>query len=89
MKLKAYKYRLSPKGKQFEMLNKHFGCSRFVYNWGPNEKSKEYANSKTNISCFDLIKRVTELKKQEEFLWLKEVHSQILQMSLRNLGNET
>ena len=87
MILKAYKYRLEPKGSQFEMLNKHFGCARFIYNWGLNEKSKEYAKSKTNISCFDLIKRVTELKGQEEFVWLKEVHSQILQMSLRNLDN--
>ena len=87
MILKAYKYRLAPKGSQFEILNKHFGCARFIYNWGLNEKSKEYAKSKTNISCFDLIKRVTELKKQEEFVWLKEVHSQVLQMSLRNLDN--
>ena len=87
MKLKAYKYQLNPQGGQFEMLNKHFGCSRFVYNWGLNRKSEEYAKTKKNISCFDLIKEITLLKKEEEYKWLSEIQSQTLQMSLRCLDN--
>ena len=87
MKLKAYKYQLNPQGGQFEMLNKHFGCSRLVYNWGLNRKSEEYAKTKKNISCFDLIKEMTLLKKQEEYKWLSEIQSQTLQMSLRCLDN--
>jgi putative transposase len=87
MILKAFVYRLNPNEEQATMLNKHFGCSRFVYNWGLNEKSKAYAKDQTNISCFDLIKRITVLKDTEGFEWLKEVHSQPLQMALRNLDN--
>ena len=29
---KAYKFRLYPSREQREMINKNFGCSRFVYN---------------------------------------------------------
>lgn len=87
MILKAFKYQLSPTSEQSEMLNKHFGCARFVYNWGLNEKSKAYTDNGTNVSCFDLIKKVTELKKCDDYNWLSEVHSQPLQMALRNLDN--
>jgi len=87
MILKAFKYQLSPTEEQQTMLNKHLGCARFVYNWGLNEKSKAYAKDKTNISYFDLSGKITELKKTEGFEWLKEVHSQPLQMALRNLDN--
>jgi putative transposase len=87
MIIKAFKYQLFPNSEQQEKLNKTFGCVRFIYNWGLNEKSKAYSNDKININCFELINKVTELKKQEEFSWLKDVHSQTLQMSLRNLDN--
>lgn len=84
---KAFKYELNPNEEQRVALSKHFGCSRFIYNWGLNEKSKAYKETGENISCFDLIKRVTLLKKEQETIWLSEVHSQTLQMSLRNLDN--
>ena len=84
---KAFKFELRPHGKQVEMLNKHFGCARFVYNWGLNEKSKAYKESSKNITCFDLTNRLVGMKKEQDFLWLAEVHSQTLQMSLRNLDN--
>lgn len=87
MILKAFKYALNPNEEQITMLNKTLGCARFVYNWGLNEKSKAYAKDQTNLSCFDLIKQITELKKTEQSNWLSEVHSQPLQMALRNLDN--
>ncbi len=85
MILKAFKYELSPNEEQQTMLNKTLGCSRFVYNWGLNEKSKVYAKDQTNLSCFDLTKQITNLKKEKAYIWLNEVHSQPLQMALRNL----
>lgn len=85
--LKAFKYELNPNIEQRAMLSKHFGCTRFVFNWGLNEKSKAYKETGKNISCFDLIKRVTQMKQEEGTEWLKEVHSQPLQMALRNLDN--
>jgi len=72
---------------QKTLLNKTFGCVRFAYNWGLNEKTKAYQTDKSKVSCFELINRITLLKKQEEFVWLNEIHSQPLQMAMRNLDN--
>ena len=84
---KSYKYRIYPNHNQQEVLEKHFDCVRFVYNWGLEKKIKAYQKNKKKISCFDLIRELTKLKKKKEFQWLNEVNSQSLQMSLRNLDN--
>jgi len=85
--LKAFKYEINPSLEQKVQLNKTFGCVRFVYNWGLNEKTKAYQADKSKVSCFDLINKIAFLKKQDDFNWLSEVHSQPLQMAMRNLDN--
>lgn len=67
------------------MFEKHFGCVRYVYNYGLERKVKEYNKDKSNISCFELTKEIAKLKKDKK--WLGEVNAQSLQMSLRNLDN--
>jgi len=84
---KAYKYRIKPTKAQELKLNQFFGCSRFIYNWGLNRKSEVYSNEDKNLSVFDLMREVTQLKKDENFTWLKDSNAQILQISLRNLDN--
>ena len=83
--LKAFKYRLYPNSSQSILLNKHFGCTRLIYNWGLDLKIKAYQNDNTKLSKFDLDKLLTELKKEENRLWLKEVNSQSLQAANRHL----
>lgn len=84
---KAFQYRIYPNDTQQEVIAKHFGCVRFVFNWGLNKKIEAYQTEKKTLSCFELINQMGRLKKTEEFSWLKEVYSQSLQMSLRNLDN--
>jgi putative transposase len=82
--LKAYKYRLTPNKAQKMLLSKHFGCARFVYNWGLSEKKRLYEDDKQSISYVGLAnKMASELK--NEYEWLNEVNSQSLQASLKNL----
>jgi len=81
--LKSYKYRLYPTAAQELLINKHIGASRFVYNLGLETKNNAYATHRKNISVFELMKQLTDLK--TELLWLKEVDSQCLQQSLLNL----
>lgn len=83
--LKAYKYRLFPNKSQEVLLNKHFGCTRFVYNWALGEKMKAYQKDKTNLSRYDLQARLPKMKKQEEYCWLKEVNSLAIQSKLEDL----
>jgi len=84
--LKSFKYRLYPNQYQKELLSKIFGQVRFVYNLGLETKITAYTGNKTHLSCFDLNKQITELKKTE-CDWLKESPSQALQSSIRNLDN--
>lgn len=86
--LKAYKYRIYPNEEQTIMLNKHFGCVRYVYNEGLATKIKSYEECGKSPSCNQLTTgMLMELKNDPEKKWLKEVYSQCLQMSLRNLDN--
>jgi len=84
---RTYKYRIYPNKVQQELLEKHFGCVRFCFNWGLDKKIRAYQQDKKKLSCFDLINELAKLKKEKEFEWLNEVNSQSLQMSLRNLDN--
>jgi putative transposase len=82
--LKAFRYRLNPSASQAELINKHIGCARFVYNDALAFKQSEYAKDKTNHSWYSLVKRLPDLKKENE--WLKEVNSQSLQQSIVNMN---
>ncbi|MDK2948971.1 MAG: putative transposase [Patescibacteria group bacterium] len=84
---RAYKYRIFPNKEQVELFEKHFGSTRFVFNWGLEKKIKAYQKDKKRLTCFDLINELTKLKKEKDFEWLNEVNSQSLQVSLRNLDN--
>ncbi len=84
--LKSYKYRLYPNKEQAILLQKHFGCARWAYNWGLTEKKKAL-NEQQKITCFDIINKIVALKKEKEFSWLGEVNSQSTHMAVRNLDN--
>lgn len=80
---KAFKYRIFPTEPQKELIAKHIGSSRFVYNLALETKNAAYISAKHNYSVFDLVKQLPELKK--ECPWLKEVNSQSLQQSIQNM----
>jgi len=80
---KAFKYRLYPTSSQKELIAKHIGCSRFVYNLALETKATAYIGAKNNLSRYDLQKQMVDLKKECE--WLKKVNSQSLQVALLNL----
>lgn len=84
--LKAYKYRIYPTSEQKTLLAKHFGCARWMYNYGLAEKTKAFKD-KVKLTHIDIANRISDLKAAPETAWLKEVNSQSLQAALRNLDN--
>ena len=74
-----------PSKKQEELLSKHFGCARFVYNHFLKEKQEHYLKNKKTSNYHNCSSTLTNLKKQNEYKWLKEVNSQSLQASLKAL----
>jgi len=82
---RTYRFELRPTQDQKVLLDKHFGCVRFVYNYFLNERKEQYQANKKSDNYYVQAKTLTELKKQEETAWLKEVNSQTLQFALRSL----
>jgi putative transposase len=82
---KTYKFRIYPNEEQEILLSKHFGCSRFVYNYFLNERKEQYQKDKKSDNYYKQAKTLTDLKKKEEFEWLKDVNSQTIQFALRSL----
>lgn len=83
MILKGFKYRIYPNKEQIVLLEKYFGCVRSIYNLGLETKKSAYQSAKINLHYTDLSEQLTDLKK--EFTYFKEVNSQSLQASLKNL----
>ena len=76
--LKGYIFRLYPTEEQKVLIEKSFGCSRYIYNYFLDKtKGKKY------IKTFDYIKDLPHLSKEKE--WLKEVDSCSLRCSIFNL----
>lgn len=82
MMSKAYKYRIYPSKAQEALLAKHFGCARYIYNYGLERKIKSYSETKKSLSRFTIQTDLPRLKKAEETKWLSEVNAQSLQQSL-------
>jgi len=78
--LRAFKYRIYPTPSQEELINKHIGSVRFLYNLALETKQMAYAGSKVNLSRYEISAQIPELKK--ECPWLKEINSQSLQQAL-------
>lgn len=85
--LKTYEYRLYPNKKQEELLAKHFGCVRLVYNKALELKEKLWKEEKKHLSYESLCKELTKWKQTEEFSFLYEVSNPALQQSLRHLDS--
>ena len=82
---RTYKFRLYPNKAQTELLAKHFGCSRFVYNTFLNQRIEQYKLTGKSDNYYAQAKTLTTLKKQEETVWLNEVNSQTLQFAIKSL----
>jgi putative transposase len=83
---KAYKFQIKPNEQQCKLLQRWFGCVRFVYNWGLDKKIKHYEKSKEDgfvgnkyLTYYELAKQLTLEKQTEEHSFLNECPSESLQ----------
>ena len=82
---KSFKFRIYPNKEQEILLAKHFGACRFLFNHYLNKRKETYLEDKKSLNYYDNANDLTQLKKDENYIWLKEINSQSLQSSLRNL----
>lgn len=83
--LYSYKYRLDPTLKQQVLLNKHFGCVRYLYNHFLTQRTIAYKEKQETQNYYDNAVELPKLKKDSP--WLKEVGSQSLQYAVKQLQN--
>ncbi len=79
----SYKFRIYPNAEQENLIQRTFGCVRFVYNSYLAlriEAYKEHVETMNYVACSN---NITLLKKKLE--WLREVDATALQSSLRDL----
>ena len=82
---RSYKFRIYPNKDQKVLLSKHFGCSRFIYNYFLGLRNNNYLKDKKSTNFYECCNILTGLKKDINYVWLKDVNSQSLQYALRNL----
>lgn len=62
---KAYKFRIEPTKDQENLLAKHFGSCRFVFNHYLNSRKESCLENKKSLSYFDNSKDLTVLKNHD------------------------
>lgn len=82
---RSFKYRFYPTLEQEVLLRRTVGCCRFIYNRALALRTEAWAQNKERLSGYDLIKKITGWKKEEETKWLGEVSNVPLQQSVCNL----
>ena len=80
---KSFKVRIYPNEEQKILIDKTFGCARYVYNFMLNLKQKLYEYHNISLSYKHMSKILTELKRHKT--WLKDVDAVALQQSLKDL----
>jgi putative transposase len=82
---KGYKFRLDPTSGQRGLFAQFAGAARFLYNRGLEQRKSVYEKEKRSIRYFEQNDELVTLKGEEKTLWLKDIHSQVLQQALKNL----
>lgn len=79
----SYKFRIYPTRTQENLIQRTFGCCRFVFNHFLAQRMESYKETGKAPTRFQQDKELTALKKELE--WLKEVDATSLQTSLQTL----
>ena len=82
---KSFKIQIFPTKEQQLLMFKSFGCARFAYNWALLRQQENYKNGGKFIQDNEIRKEFTQLKKTEEYKWLKEVNNNVTKQSIKDL----
>ena len=79
----SYKFRIYPTCEQENLIQRTFGCCRFVYNRYLAQRMEQYKTTGKSPTRFQQEKDMTKLK--QELVWLREVDATALQAALQTL----
>lgn len=85
--LKAYKFRLYPNSIQKDKMSYFSGACRFVWNVLLAENIEKYkAGDRKRVGYSTMCKSLTKMKSEEGSIFLRNVHSQVLQQAIKDLN---
>lgn len=79
----SYKFRIYPTREQEDLIQRTFGCCRFVFNHYLSQRMEQYKETGKSPTRFQQDKDLTTLK--QELMWLREVDATALQATLQTL----
>lgn len=86
MNHKSYKFRIYPTKNQENYLAQCFGAKRFVYNHFLYLNNTRYQNKEEFLNAFGCNYLITDMKKTDEYSWMKEIDDWVLKNASNDLG---
>ena len=85
----SYKFRIYPNEAQVNLIQRTFGCVRFVYNHYLAQRIERYEATGKAPTRYEQDKDLTLLKHAKDTLWLCEVDKCALQIARRTTSSCT
>lgn len=82
--IKTIKVMLIPNNKQKSRMFQYANANRYIYNWTLEQQKSNYENGGRFISDGDLRKKLTQLKKTEEYGWLNSISNKVTSQSVKD-----
>ena len=83
--IKSFKVRLFPTKKQEQLMWRHIGACRYLWNFMLDFQQENYKQGNKYLSAFDMINMLKPMKNDGEHEWLKEVSNTSLKTICRDL----
>lgn len=84
--LKAYKYRMYPTEEQEAIFAQFFGAKRWIFNHFLHENKQRFMNKEKHLSHYDCNNNITDLKKQDDTNWLRQIDDWVLKNATEDLN---
>ena len=82
--IKTYKVMLLPNNRQKTKLFECAGVARWAYNWALEQQQTNYKNGGKFLDDKTLRKRLTQLKRKEEYKWLNNYSNNITKQAIKD-----
>jgi len=82
---RGFRFRFYPNKEQELLLRKSLGSVRFVWNYFLDKRQTLWRQENKGMTYYDMAKELTQLKKEENYSWLKEVSITALRYGLYGL----
>jgi len=84
--IKGFKIRIYPTKDQEQMLWRHIGACRFIWNLMLDLQQKQHELGGRFLSAFDMINMLPIIKQDEDYCWLRDVSSRSLSNECRDVS---